>query len=51
MHQTSFEISQFPPVSRDGAGGGRQEHSQLRLRQHGTFNAQNQPPELGAIGH
>ena len=48
---TSFEVSQFPPVTGDGCAGGGQEHSELRLSQQGTLNLQDQPREPGAISH
>jgi len=46
---TSFEVSQFPPVTGDGCAGGGQKHSELRLSQQGTLNLQDQPREPGAI--
>lgn len=50
---SSFDASQFLPVTGDGVIGGGQQRSQLCLSQQVTLDLQDQPVEHGAIciGH
>ena len=48
---SSFEVSQFLPVTGDRCVGGGQEHAQLRSSQQGTLESQDPLRESGTIRH